>query len=1606
VSTASTPLARARAICAALAVLACACAGIPLTAESGDGLHGAYFDNQDLSGTPVLERTDPQVAFDWDGGAPDASVPADGFSVRWDGWVVPDTTGAHTFHARTDDGVRLWVDGELLVDNWKDQGAKERSGTVSLLAGRPVAIRMEYYENGGGAVAELRWTPPGGSKAFVPQAVLFTAAPSNPPPLAGGLQGSYFANPDLYADPVLERLDPEPQFDWGSGSPDPSIPVDDFSVRWVGRITAPVAGAYRFHTRTDDGTNLWIDGELVVDDWNDHGPTTRTSREFTLAEGQVVQVVWEYYESGGGAVAELLWSYGGSPIHAMPTFALDPDIDPSIYLGTGTGLSARYFNNPHVDGEPDLERIDPAIDFRWGGSSPDPAINAEHFSVEWTGTIETQYSEDYTLEYAADDGVLIWIDGRLLIDEWHPNGGSIHSATFRGEAGKRFPIRVLHYEKTGNAQARLYWSSASRPRQLVPEDRLYPTEAAAPSLTIPASSPVSPAFVEGSVPAGRTGDLTITAGATDVTPHELTARSFFADLPLDPAAAQPISIGLPDGTPVTGSITWTPTPLDGGPAVVIRQDDRLLFPASPGSTLTVLTASGTYATQTVPAAGQAVFAFPDPGHYVVQDESLKERDVTVVGIDHTAPVACEVGYTRPLDVPLAPDTTDAVFGANDPSQLGVQTGAFDATTGLQALSLTPAKRGTPRLTARIGDDAGPVLWVREIDEFTIENTAQNDILVFGNTGTGKAIATMRPYIPDLDVEFDMFSGPATWADGSLLLATNTSDGAGGDPAWRQVTDPVTGETVGESDLVFSMPPGGDGYCFRTTVFQTNSPTIQISTPKNANGAACTVTAYGGTFVIPETTDEYGDNLVEDESGFLVQENQHWKPTQGNVLAVEDGEGGNGYRLKLAALTECEGLEDAVAGEFPVPRELECEVAEGEDPISPRAATPSGCDDPDNPVWDDPAAPCEDIWPTPPQCEPCNDECKPIGLHTAARPGSQTLKLFGCLGEDGNDLDTDQDELLFYNKVDLNGWTGPLDTSSRDAMPEVCLIPELPTEGTVTLRGTPVQVLLIGKKKAKVRVFSQTPDLCRVHTEATIDMDLEGADPDTIDGVLPPNACPEIELQKVDDRHFSGVVYVYGLQETTEQPAKIQSMMLESRMECSSPGEDSGPMQTGDWVVSDEEPFDVTQTLTRVYKVTFDGDGGISRDDKWKLIPSSPVSAGVKNEKFYNNEGTESPDWWDKNCNSVASEVGEHRWPILYAVSGADDVQMRQCVLHICTKNITNENDILVRAAGKGAADGYSIDPTTPEEVQMGGDCGADWTVIVGATDIKGPKFTAVKFFNPFVLEWEISFDSGASWTSAGKTDNRIYVIMRRQANYLETHYHLACKNADGLSDPVEIRDAIWQDFEQKNVRRKPLDGFNNVDDQQLKYWAWWPSGNAPNQTPNVSPPSSYEGTERYGNWNRTGFNLIALKDGPCQTWVILLMELTNQLQGGQMLRFRVTVDESKFTPTAEGNSVTGYHWMELNANSRGQGMPVPPNKTIFNNHSVAKWGEEIFDPSYGRRFNRESEWESESVDIFPIHEGDQDLWEAEDFGGFRSSATREEHANTDSQETKFERRGD
>ena len=272
---------------------------------------------------PSWSATIRPINFDWGYGSPAPFIPYDNFSVRWTRVQYFDG-GSYRFFLRVDDGGRVWVDDQLVIDQWHDSGPVTYAADMWLAPG-PHNLRVEYYEHVGYALAQFSWQR------------MEVSYPD--------WKGEYWANPDLGGAPVLTRNDPWIDFNWGSGSPAPNLPPDNFSARWTRQLGFG-SGNYRFFVRVDDGARLWIDGQLIIDQWHDSGAVTYSADRFINGGDHDLRL--EYYDRAGGAEAHLWWER----------------VDVSFPDWKG-----EYFNNRHVDGSPAYVRNDHDIDFDWGATA-------------------------------------------------------------------------------------------------------------------------------------------------------------------------------------------------------------------------------------------------------------------------------------------------------------------------------------------------------------------------------------------------------------------------------------------------------------------------------------------------------------------------------------------------------------------------------------------------------------------------------------------------------------------------------------------------------------------------------------------------------------------------------------------------------------------------------------------------------------------------------------------------------------------------------------------------------------------------------------------------------------------------------------------------------------------------------------------------------------------------------------------------------------------------------------------------------------------------------------------------------------------------------------
>ncbi|WP_203898605.1 PA14 domain-containing protein [Virgisporangium aliadipatigenens] len=358
---------------------------------------------------PDLTRAEAAIDHDFGAGSPAPGIGADRFVARWSRVeVLP--AGLYRFAGAADDGVRVFVDGEPVVDLWRDQN--EEFSAEKLLTGGTHTIVVEYYEGLATAQARLTYTRIGD----------LTAPP--------GWDAEYFATPDLTGTPVTGQ-DPAVDFDWGTGRPLPGIPVDGWSARWTRADRLP-AGTYTFTVTADDGFRLYVDGVPVLERWQDQPPTTFTVSR-ALAEGTHV-ITLEYYDAGGGALARLGYVKTADPPAPM-------------------AFQAQYHDNPDLAGEPVVTRPDSAVDFDWGTGSPADGVPADNFSVRWTRH-EHLEPGSYLITVTADDGIRVRLDGQIVLDQWRDQPPTTVSVTVNVTGDPHHLLTVEYYEKGGGALAR------------------------------------------------------------------------------------------------------------------------------------------------------------------------------------------------------------------------------------------------------------------------------------------------------------------------------------------------------------------------------------------------------------------------------------------------------------------------------------------------------------------------------------------------------------------------------------------------------------------------------------------------------------------------------------------------------------------------------------------------------------------------------------------------------------------------------------------------------------------------------------------------------------------------------------------------------------------------------------------------------------------------------------------------------------------------------------------------------------------------------------------------------------------------------------------------
>jgi LysM repeat protein len=261
--------------------VACSVTPTPTPTPTGPWT-GKYWDNRFFSGTPKYTRTSKTVGFNWGTGGPGSGIGGQNFAARFtrERYFEP---GLYRFYVKVDDGVRVWIDGVKIIDQWHDSPPTTYAADRELSAGTHT-MQIDYYQNTGGAQI-----------TFWPERVDGQMA----------WKGEYYNNATLEGAVSKTAHYNSIDFDWGAKVPISGISADYFSARFTG-VFYFIGGSYRFTATSDDGIRVWVDDKLIINEW--HTTSARTYiADLDVGEGDHSLKI-EYFEEKGDAVCQLLWT--------------------------------------------------------------------------------------------------------------------------------------------------------------------------------------------------------------------------------------------------------------------------------------------------------------------------------------------------------------------------------------------------------------------------------------------------------------------------------------------------------------------------------------------------------------------------------------------------------------------------------------------------------------------------------------------------------------------------------------------------------------------------------------------------------------------------------------------------------------------------------------------------------------------------------------------------------------------------------------------------------------------------------------------------------------------------------------------------------------------------------------------------------------------------------------------------------------------------------------------------------------------------------------------------------------------------------------------------
>ncbi len=434
---------------------------------------GAYSTLPNFSSlTPTLTGTTPNFNIT----VANASV---NFALNFTGYINVPSDGQYTFYTNSDDGSNLYIDNVLVVNNNGVHAALEKSGTIGLKAGMH-AISISYFQAAGGQSLIISYSSTSITKQTIPSSVLYYASTpsllpaSNVSNLVGGLNYSKY-NGSYSVLPNFSNLSPVSTGVVSSFDISVANASANYAVNFTGYINIPSDGQYTFYTNSDDGSSLYIDNILVVNNDGIHAPSESSGTIGLKAGMHLISV--GFFQAGGGQ--SLIVSYSSSAItkRAIPSSSLYHASSDGLLAATNVSNPVNSLNYNYYPGSfsviPSFSSLTPTSTGRVANFDITLlSTSTYYFAVNFAGYINVPSDGQYTFYTNSDDGSYLYIDNILVV-----NNDGIHaplesSGTIGLKAGMH-PISVGYFQFAGGKSLMVSYSGPGITKQQVPPSVLY-----------------------------------------------------------------------------------------------------------------------------------------------------------------------------------------------------------------------------------------------------------------------------------------------------------------------------------------------------------------------------------------------------------------------------------------------------------------------------------------------------------------------------------------------------------------------------------------------------------------------------------------------------------------------------------------------------------------------------------------------------------------------------------------------------------------------------------------------------------------------------------------------------------------------------------------------------------------------------------------------------------------------------------------------------------------------------------------------------------------------------------------------------------------------------